>query len=90
MPTEIKVLALQSPQIIINELAADFERRTGYRITQLLHHSDMPIQAKQKTDAWSCSMLPSFCLHLFLSRSWQKRARSLTTPAPAFYACPSA
>jgi molybdate transport system substrate-binding protein len=64
MPTEIKVLALQSPQIIINELAADFERRTGYRITQLLHHSDMPIQAKQKTDAGevfdAAFLLPAF------------------------------
>jgi molybdate transport system substrate-binding protein len=51
MPAEIKVLALQSPQIIINELAADFEQRTGYRITQLLRHTDMPIHAKQRTDA---------------------------------------
>ena len=32
---KIKVLALQSPQIIINALAADFERLTGFGITQL-------------------------------------------------------
>jgi molybdate transport system substrate-binding protein len=51
MPAEIKVLALQSPQIIINELAADFERRTGYRITQLLRHTDMPPHVKRRTDA---------------------------------------
>ena len=51
MPAEIKVLALQSPQIIFNELAADFEQRTGYRITQLLRHTDMPIHAKQRADA---------------------------------------
>jgi molybdate transport system substrate-binding protein len=51
MPAEIKVLALQSPQIIINELAAEFEQRTGYRITQLLRHTDMPPHAKQRTDA---------------------------------------
>jgi molybdate transport system substrate-binding protein len=51
MPAEIKVLALQSPQIIINELAADFEHRTGYRITQLLRHTEMPIHVKQRTDA---------------------------------------
>jgi molybdate transport system substrate-binding protein len=51
MPGEIKVLALQSPQIIINELAADFERRTGYKITQLLSHADLPIQVRQRTDA---------------------------------------
>ena len=48
---EIKVLALQSPQIIINELAADFEQRTGYKIVQLLRLTDMPIHIKQKTDA---------------------------------------
>ncbi len=51
MPAEIKVLALQSPQIIINELAADFEHRTGYRITQLLSHADLPIHVRQRTDA---------------------------------------
>jgi hypothetical protein len=48
---EIKVLALQSPQIIINELAADFEQRAGYKITLLLRLTDMPIHIKQKTDA---------------------------------------
>ncbi len=48
---EIKVLALKSPQIIINELAADFEQRSGYKITQLLRFADMPIHLKQKTDA---------------------------------------
>jgi molybdate transport system substrate-binding protein len=48
---EIKVLALQSPQIIINELAADFEQRTGHKIVQLLRLTDMPIHIKQKTDA---------------------------------------
>ena len=47
---EIKVLALQSPQIIINALAADFERRTGFGITQLLRPGDMPLHIKQKLD----------------------------------------
>jgi molybdate transport system substrate-binding protein len=51
MPAELKVLALQSPQLIINELAADFELRTGYRITQLLRHADLPVHVKQRTDA---------------------------------------
>jgi molybdate transport system substrate-binding protein len=51
MPAEIKVLALQSPQIIINELAAGFEHRTGYRIMQLSREGDMPIHLKQRTDA---------------------------------------
>ena len=48
---EIKVLALQSPQIIINALATEFERRTGYRITHLLQPGDMPIHIKQRLDA---------------------------------------
>ena len=64
MTAEIKVLALQSPQIIINEVAADFEQRTGYRITQLLRHTDMPIHAKQRTDAGevfdAAFVLPAF------------------------------
>jgi len=50
-PVEIKVLALQSPQIIINELAADFQRQTGHKIKQLLRLEDMPLHIKQKTDA---------------------------------------
>jgi molybdate transport system substrate-binding protein len=47
----IKLLALQSPQIIINELAAEFERRTGYRIMQLMRLDDMPVHVKRRTDA---------------------------------------
>lgn len=50
-PLEIKVLALQSPQIIINELAADFQKQTGHTIKQLLRLEDMPLHIKQKTDA---------------------------------------
>jgi molybdate transport system substrate-binding protein len=48
---KVKVLALQSPQIIINALATEFERRTGYGITHLLHPGDMPIHIKQKLEA---------------------------------------
>jgi molybdate transport system substrate-binding protein len=48
---KIKVLALQSPQIIINALATDFERRTSFGITQLLCPGDMPVHIKQKLDA---------------------------------------
>ena len=47
----IKVLALQSPQIIINALATDFERQIGYGITHLLRPGDMPVHIKQKLDA---------------------------------------
>jgi hypothetical protein len=45
----IKVLALQSPQIIINALATGFERRN--RITHLLRPGDMPLHIRQKLDA---------------------------------------
>lgn len=38
---EIKVFALQSPQIVINEVGADFERSTGHKITQLLRRTDI-------------------------------------------------
>jgi molybdate transport system substrate-binding protein len=51
MTAEIRIFALQSPQIIINGLAADFERRTGYRIKHLLGHADMPIHARTQIDA---------------------------------------
>jgi len=51
MPAEIRVFALQSPQIIIGELAAAFEQRTGYRITQLLSHADLPRQVTPRIDA---------------------------------------
>jgi molybdate transport system substrate-binding protein len=47
---QIKVLALQSPQIIISEFAVDFERQTGYRIVQLLQPTDLPIQVKRRTN----------------------------------------
>jgi molybdate transport system substrate-binding protein len=51
MSAEIRVLALQSPQIVINALAADFEHRTGYRITQLLPPTDMPLHVEQRAAA---------------------------------------
>jgi molybdate transport system substrate-binding protein len=51
MAAEIKLFALQSPQLIINALAADFEQRTGYRITQLLRHTDLPMQVQPRIDA---------------------------------------
>jgi molybdate transport system substrate-binding protein len=51
---KVKVLALQSPQIIINALATEFESRTGYQIMHLLHPGDMPIHIKLKLDAGEC------------------------------------
>jgi len=51
MPAEIRVFALQSPQIIINELAAEFEQRTGHRVTQLLGPADLPVHVKPRIDA---------------------------------------
>jgi molybdate transport system substrate-binding protein len=47
---EIKVLALQSPQIVLNELAPEFERRTGYKITQISRTNEMPFHIKQRID----------------------------------------
>ena len=51
MAPEIRVLALRSPQIVVDALAAEFERRAGYRIRQLLGHADMPIHVRQRIDA---------------------------------------
>lgn len=47
----VNVLALQSPQIIINALAPEFERRSGYAIGHLLRHDDMPVHIRQKIEA---------------------------------------
>lgn len=49
--SHIRVLGLQSPQIIIGSLAAAFERRTGHTIEQLLRHDEMPVHARQKLAA---------------------------------------
>ena len=51
MPSEVRILALQSPQIIINELATAFEQQTGYKIRHLLGHADMPVHIRQRIDA---------------------------------------
>jgi molybdate transport system substrate-binding protein len=51
MPIELRVLALQSPQIVINELAAGFERETGLKIVQLLAPEALPSHARQRIDA---------------------------------------
>ena len=40
---EIRVLALQSPQIVMAEVGAEFERKTGHTLTQLLRRPDMDI-----------------------------------------------
>lgn len=49
--SEIKLLALQSPQIIINSLADEFKQISGYRIKQLLDPADLPLHIKQKLNA---------------------------------------
>ena len=48
---EVRVLALQSPQIAINAVGAAFEQGTGHRITQLLKRTDMPPDARKKIDS---------------------------------------
>src|SRR5690348_8666479 len=50
MPVALRVLALQSPQIIIGELAAQFTRETGFAITQLLDPAELPAHARQRID----------------------------------------
>jgi len=48
---EIRVLALKSPQIVIDELAPEFERRHGCTIVQVLEREDMPLHIWQKLEA---------------------------------------
>ena len=45
---EIRVLALQSPQIVMAEVGAEFERKTGHTLTQLLRRTDMPPEASSR------------------------------------------
>src|SRR4029079_4676791 len=49
--SEIKVLALQSPQIVINALAPEFERLTGSTIRQSLSPAALPMHVIQKIDS---------------------------------------
>ena len=48
---EIRVLALQSPQIVMAEVGAEFERKTGHTLTQLLRRTDMPPEANTRIDS---------------------------------------
>lgn len=48
---EIKVLALQSPQIVMAAVGAEFERKTGHTLTQLLRRTDMPPDANRRIDS---------------------------------------
>ena len=48
---EIRVLALQSPQIVMAEVGAEFERKTGHTLTQLLRRTDMPPEASRRIDS---------------------------------------
>ena len=48
---EIRVLALQSPQIVLNELAQAFERTTGYRILEISSPNEMPTHIWQRINA---------------------------------------
>jgi molybdate transport system substrate-binding protein len=50
MPVELRVLALQSPQIIIREMAAQIARDAGFTITQLLDPAELPAHARQRID----------------------------------------
>src|SRR5882757_5440887 len=48
---EIRILALQSPQIVMAEVGAEFERKTGHKLTQLLTRTDMPPEANRRIDS---------------------------------------
>jgi hypothetical protein len=48
---EIRALALQSPQIVMAEVGAEFERKTGHTLTQLLRRTDMPPEANRRIDS---------------------------------------
>ena len=47
---EIKVFALQSPQIVMREFAAEFEQRTGFKIVQLSKTTELPAAVKTRID----------------------------------------
>jgi molybdate transport system substrate-binding protein len=51
MAGELRIFALQSPQLIINELTAAFAQQTGYTVTQLLGPADLPVQVQPRLDA---------------------------------------
>jgi len=51
MAAELRVLALQSPQLIINELAARFTRESGFTIVELLDIAELPAHARRRIDA---------------------------------------
>ena len=44
-------MALQSPQIVLAEVSAEFERKTGHTLTQLLRRTDMPPEANRRIDS---------------------------------------
>jgi molybdate transport system substrate-binding protein len=48
---EIRVFAFQSPQIVMREFAAEFQRRTGYKIVQLSTPIEPPSAVKSRIDA---------------------------------------
>jgi len=48
---DLRVLALQSPQIVINEVASEFQRRTGQRIVQIASAHEMPVHIWQRIEA---------------------------------------
>jgi molybdate transport system substrate-binding protein len=48
---EIRVVALQSPQIVMAEVGAEFERKTGHTLKQLLRRTDMPPDANRRIDS---------------------------------------
>jgi molybdate transport system substrate-binding protein len=48
---ELRLMALQSPQLVLNEVGSEFQRRTGHKIVQLASPNEMPIHIRQKIEA---------------------------------------
>jgi molybdate transport system substrate-binding protein len=48
---ELRVLALQSPQIVLNEVAPEFQRRTGHKIVEIASPSEMPVHIRRRIEA---------------------------------------
>jgi molybdate transport system substrate-binding protein len=48
---EIRVLALQSPHRVLDEVAPEFERRTGYKIVEIASMDEMPIHLSRRIAA---------------------------------------
>jgi len=83
---EIKVLALKSPQIVINELAPEFEKQNGCKITHVLGAGDMPLHIWEKIETgenFDAAFVPPFVLDRL-----QKEGRTVASSRTNFLRVP--